>query len=424
MFLIQTLEYLIKCLNERIAVHLEELGIKVGENPEKALVEHLKMLSAEKPTPDFNPLFSAFAELSLQEKNLDQTLLKFNITWQQLMEQNKASFVSSLHNALKDEKTTLNKLLVLNRFKRQLKALAVNALGELRRREQVLRDARVAEQEAQVAPQQENKAKGKKAAQAVQALEAPDAGELADAQSVDEWICKSVQVSAKEAQELLKEVLENSKRVVRLPLVGFEFEATIDKVGRSEMTVMACELTVLNFYETCKAIDNSRRTPKNDAGLMVDLLPGLWKQDKTLTALNGILANDLIRRLFVEAEFKAYPACGLSEPRRLGSFPAVSSEQARKIICEKARNLHERMLGKMEDDARVWQGLFEEVHDLDTQLLPYENATPLLYARTKPQNPPEPICEGLHKMIEQKGRAVAKEAVDGHKGQCSKLRTH
>lgn len=413
MFLIQALEYVIKRLDDRILAHLEELKMTVGKHPEKALVDYFKMQSATPPTPDFNPMFSAFEGLSLQEQNLDQTLLKFNITWQQLMSQGKLDFASTLHNALKDERTTINKLLVLNRFKRQLKAIAVNALDELQKRESALLvPAKAPEQDEQAAP-------GKKQAKKSAAVE----DKVAEAQSVDEWITKSVQVSAKEAQDLLREVLDNSKRTYVVPVLGFEV-ATIDKVGRSEMAVMACELTVLHFYQTCLSIDTARKMPKNDAGAMVDLLPGLWKQDKTLTALNGLLANELLSRLFIEAEFKAYPACNLSEPKRLKDFPAVSSEQARKIICEKARNLHERMLGKKEDDARVWQGLFEEVHDLDTQLVPYEKTTPLLYARTKPQNLPDTICEGLHKMVEQKGRTASLESVNSHKGQCTKLRAH
>lgn len=416
MFLIQALEFLIRRLDDRIAEHLIELRVDVGINAEKALLETIKMRTQEQPAPDFSPVFSAFEKLSINEINLDQTLLKFNITWAELMAQNKTTFAASLQNALKEEKTTLNKLLVLNRFKRQLKALTMTAAAELTRRELLLQEA--------AAPQGADK-KQKKVVPPPQAAEniAQD-NMIAIDQSVDEWICKSIQVSAQEAQELLLIVLENSKKSYQIPLVQKTISFNRDGVGRTEMAVMACELTIVNFYRTCCEIDAARRKPKNDPGSMVDLLPGLWKKDGILTALNSLITQELLVLFFNEAEYKAYQDCGLSLPRRLQSFPKESAEQARKIICEKARNLDERMIGKREDDPRVWDGLFAEVHDLDTQLLPYENARPILFAHQSARQPAKPadgICQALHSMVEQKGRPAALQAVTAHAEKCSRL---
>jgi|GEM_PF-4014071 len=387
MFLIQALDFLIHRLDERISKHLQELSVTVTEKPEKALAEQLKFQPLQAPQSQFDPQFpQEFANLKIDDATIDDTKLQFNITWKELMAKTQDEFTECLTNSLKDKSITLNKLLILNRFKRQLKALSYNAHEELKKREALWVQAKKDK------PQFDS--------------------------SVDQWLAERVKASAGEAQELMKVALANSKVSFGIPLIGKSVEFNPYGQGRTEVAVMACDLTITRFYDTCVGIDKQRKKPKQDPTAMTDLFPGTLKEDRVLTGLNHLMAQDLVERLFVEAEFQAYKHFKLAVPKRLASYPEAEGVQTRNLIVEKLRAFDDKTAGKNEEQPEFWYGLFNEVHDLDGKLSPYKHFSPHRYASKHSANTASNICVRFHQIVELKAQASSPEALGEHRTNC------
>ena len=387
MFLIQALDFLIHRLDERISKHLQELKVVVNEPPEKVLAEQFKYQPLNAAPLPFDPNFPAqLANLALNDAAVDDTKLQFNITWKELMAKSQAEFLECLSNSLKDKAITLNKLLILNRFKRQLKTLSASAHEELKKREAIWVAAKKDK------PQFEN--------------------------SVDQWLAQGVKTSATEAQELMKAALTNSKVSFEIPLFGNKVEFNAHGVGRTEVAVLACELTVTRFYEACAKIDSDRKKAKQDPVAMVDLFPGQLKEDRVLTGLNHLMAQDMVERLFVEAEFQAYRQFKLSEPKRLAAYPEQAGAQTRALITEKLRAFDDATWNKKEDNPEFWLGLFKEVHDLDGKLTPYKHFSPQQFASKHVANVSPNICVRFHQIVELKAQASSPQALGEHRTSC------
>ncbi len=387
MLLIQALEFLIHRIDERVRKHLGELGVEVKGAPEIALASQLKFQAAAAAQPVFNPHFvQQVAALAIDEPKLDDIPLQIGGTWKVLMEKPLNEFADVLKNSLKDRSITLNKLLILTRFKRQLLAVSTEAQAELARREKSWLES-------------EKK--------------------LVFENLVDDAIVEKVKASATEAQKLALIAVEGGKFEKTIPFTSKKVEINFNGAGRTEVTIMACEQAIEQFLLACKEQDRIRRKAPQDPLSMIDVFPGTLKANQVLTGLNQVLAEDLIARLFIEAEFNAYIHFRLSLPARLKTFPADDAMQSRKLVCEKLRDFDEKTLGITEDQSEYWLNLFKEIHALQTRLEPYKAFSPQFYLqKSTTQMGSKEVCQRFHSLVEHKAQAASPNALVQHREDC------
>ncbi|MCS5712548.1 hypothetical protein [Candidatus Berkiella aquae] len=413
MLLIQALEFLIHRVEERIRKHLEELSIAVPESAEKALALQLKLQSAQVAQPSFDPrMVQGIQQLQIAEPSLDELKLHFGVTWKELMGKTRDEFEVMLKNALKEKSITINKLLILTRFKRQLKALSEGAYSELSRREKLWYEVAVEAPKGDV-PVEELK---------------PDVPVEKPKPVfdfiVDENMIANLAVSAKEAQELAKIATEAGTFEVTIPLISKKMSMHYAGPGRTEVTVKACEEAMKRLFEFCVSQDKLRQKAPHDPAAMVDVFPCTLKDSHVLTGLNQILCEELIERLYLEEEVKAYQHFSMPLPSRLKGYNEQSSEQSRKLICEKLRQFDDKTAKLPESNKTYWLNLFGEIHDLDSRLEPYKSFMPQMLLKITPlssasgSSGQREISRRLHDLVEVKARAQAIDASQEHRSTC------
>ncbi|MGE3319088.1 MAG: hypothetical protein AB7I18_07305 [Candidatus Berkiella sp.] len=443
------LNFLIHRVDERILKHLtEDLKIEVKTTPEDALANHLKLLSTQVAQPQFSAAFNqavqGMAKLQLAPVKLDDTPLHFGKTWKELMELPYSQFADVIKNSLKEKSITFNKLLVLARFKRQLRDICINGEIELNRREQ------------------EWQAKGFRP--------------LVE-RSVDEECVQKMKTSAQEAQGLASIAIENGKLEGKVPFFGKSYEVNLNGPGRTEVTIMACEQAFEKLFiyfneqhqKRCQesmareaaqraaygpsredgaqlavaAADagkgakgkkgasdkrdpdrDAKGSPTQDPKTMLDLFPSTLKRNHVLTAINHLLAGDLIERLFLEEEFKAYHHFRLTLPSRLKSFPEVDGQQTRQFVCEELARIDDALNGKNEEEPDYWKGLLEETHDLQRRLAKHQFSPQLFLFKNTVSSASASSSTGkeiwarFHDVVTMKAQATSPAAVLEHQQGC------
>lgn len=444
----QGLEFLSYRLEERIRKNLkEEFSATVADKtPEEVLATKLKLQVTQTAQPQFSAAFNQAAEglanIKLADPKLDEIPLCIGMTWKDLMSLKSDKFGEALQNSLKTQPMALNKLLVLSRFKRQIQEIMIHAQQELKRRED------------------EWQAQGYRTNYGV---------------SVDEEIVAKLKICALEAQQLFAIAVDNGKYKGADPLFGFQYEMNLNGPGRSECTIMACEQSMEKFFHYCKeqhlircrqsmdseaeaearanaariaapqpAPEQGEAQPKGgkkaaavaaesreakvatvmqDPKTMLDLYPSTIRRGHVLTGINQVVCRDLIERLYLEAEFKAYVKLKVTLPSRLKSFPAQTSEQARKFLCEELLKMDLKLTAKKEEEPDYWQGLFTEAHELEARMAPLKFSPSSFMAQTASQSSqslPKEVWEHFHTTVFTKAEGVCTQAVLAHRQTCRK----
>ncbi|HRE32205.1 MAG TPA: hypothetical protein PLD88_09560, partial [Candidatus Berkiella sp.] len=243
---------------------------------------------------------------------------------------------------------------------------------------------------------------------------------------VDEHIVNKFAVSAKEAQELAKIATEAGKVEATIPFFSKKISMQYAGPGRTEVTVKACEEAMKRLFEFCVIQDKLRGKAPHDFAAMVDVFPGTLKENHVLTGLNQILCEELIERLYLEEEVKAYQYFSMPLPSRLKGYSEHSSEQSRNLICEKLRQFDDKTEKLNQADKNYWLNLFGEIHDLDGRLAPYKSFMPQMLLKISPlssasansSKAQREISLRLHDYVEVKARTMSTEASQEHRSAC------
>lgn len=274
-------------------------------------------------------------KLALVDAQIDAVPLHFGLTWGQLMNTTYEEFHNRLTTTLKNDDLTHTKMIILERFKRQLMLLIVYAEKVLLCREGVARLSK---------------------------------DQVVFRDSVDAWLVAMVNECVSEAKNLAEQALENAK-------IKITKSIAIEKnPGETEGMLEACKTVVEDFLKFSQEADAKDGIKKSAPNAMVDALPNRPDKSIALKIINEKVAQELAERLFQLASYQHRPKAGwyYSDWNPVGFDP--DKAKAKNVSLATALHSFEEQASKHKtEDAGYWSEIFKLVHSAQqsaTQLTP------------------------------------------------------
>ncbi|MBS0287144.1 MAG: hypothetical protein JSR17_07605 [Proteobacteria bacterium] len=249
--------------------------------------------------------------------------LHFGLTWGQLMSTTCAEFHARLTTSLKNDDLTQTKMIILERFKRQLMLLICYAEKVLIEREKAAKAAK---------------------------------DQIPFVDSVDKWLVDMITECFNEAKLLSEQALENAK-------IKFGKFAIEKGAGETEGVLNTCKEVAEQFLKFCQETDAKVDTKKSAPNAMVDTFPNRPDKKIALRIINEKVAQELVERLFKIASQKYRPQAGwyYSAWNPVGFDP----DKARAKNTSLATALHDFEVEDKkhkEEDREYWDEMFKLVH--------------------------------------------------------------
>jgi hypothetical protein len=253
--------------------------------------------------------------------DIDALPLHLGVSWGQLMSTTFDEFSSHLSAGMKNEDLTLNKMVILLRFKRQLILLSAFATKVLVEREKVWEKSQ---------------------------------GKWPFEDSVDKWLTVMIAECFDEAIKLCKIALDNMKS--KLGPLAIEHGA-----GETEGFLNICNQVVKDFVAFCQSANDLDGIKKYQQNSMIDLLPKKIQSQRALRLINEKAGQDLVERLFKEATYQHYPKAGwyFSHWNPFGFSPSVA-EDKRKELAKALHAFEEVAIKHKEETPDYWSGLLQQ----------------------------------------------------------------
>jgi hypothetical protein len=219
--------------------------------------------------PDFKQFTVAPVSGSSEPTGQIKLRLTGQITWADFMNSTAADFEVHLKNELSKETLSDNKLLIVAWFKSQLMRECQLAKEELRQR----------------------------------AVRKKQDAAIKFDRSVDEWLLTRVEALAQESGRLIQAAHDHSRHStmkVQMPFGGPEIEMK-RSFGQTQLLIRACALSLRNFLQWCKDLNEQRRVSADDPRSMLDVYQDPQQPIHHLRQLDKQCALYVIENYFADA---------------------------------------------------------------------------------------------------------------------------